>query len=164
MRHEPRILVLDGYAPVGEIIARLLRRMGYAAVEAPDVPVALAMAGLAPPDLIILDPFAEGFCGASALERRDGAARVPGLILSDTAHEEGAALARDPWALEALRERLEAFNLGVVDVVTKPVSVGELARRVRRLLWMSGWESEATHQGACAGLPGACVTLVPAVA
>jgi DNA-binding response OmpR family regulator len=128
-----RILYVEDDPTVRDTLARLLRKAGYACLEAPDGEVGLAFARSRPPDVALLDRRMPGLDGLAMLRvmRADPElASVPVLIL--TGHVDPATHA-------------VATEAGV-EVMTKPVDGTALLRTLERLL-------EASHGGAPASAP-----------
>jgi diguanylate cyclase (GGDEF)-like protein len=118
--HE-QILLVDDDAPSRRAVGKLLRRLGYRVVEAPDGESALASArslkevGVLVTDLVM--PGLSGFALAKRLQEERGPSRV--LYISGKVREE------IEWA---------AAPGAVQRYLTKPVGADELARAVREIL------------------------------
>jgi len=99
-----------------------LRRAGFAVTVARDVADALERIGTRVPDLLVTDTRlhgGDGFSLVKTLRERDGAADLPVIFLSSQ---------------ESTEERARASELGVDDVLPKPVFVRELLARIEVLL------------------------------
>ncbi len=125
MDREPirTILVVDDEPMVVEVVARYLRRDGFAVITAAtgDEALAVACAPDRTPDLIILDVMLPGVRGdevCQQLRERHGA-RMPIILLTARGEE---------------RDRIKGLGIGADDYVVKPFSPGELVARVKAQL------------------------------
>ena len=99
-----------------------LRRAGFAVTVARDVADALERIGARVPDIVVTDTRlhgGDGFSLVKTLRERDGAADLAIIFLSSQ---------------ESTEERARAKELGVDDVLPKPVFVRELLARIEVLL------------------------------
>jgi two-component system, OmpR family, response regulator RpaA len=118
----PRILVIDDDAAIAELVAINLEMAGYEVTQAEDGIKGQALAVQLLPDLIVLDlmlPRVDGFTVCQRLRRDDRTADIPILMLT---------------ALSQTQDKVEGFNSGADDYLTKPFEVEELLARVRALL------------------------------
>lgn len=119
MTDATRIMLVDDTYVVLESIGAMLRHAGYD-VEAHAHPIqALAAALARPPDLFLLDidmPEINGFELCEKLKSNPVLDAIPVLFIS---------------ALDAVEDKVTAFQVGAVDYVTKPVRFEELEARVR---------------------------------
>jgi len=115
-----RILVVEDERKVAELVARGFRAERYAVDVAPDGQAGWAMVNTYPYDLIILDLSLPGIGGLELLRRiRRTDGRVPVLILT---------------AKDATDSKVENFEAGADDYLTKPFAFAELQVRVKSLL------------------------------
>ena len=115
-----RILVVEDERKVAELVARGLRAARYAVDVAPDGQAGWAMVNTYPYDLVILDLSLPGIGGLDLLRRiRRRNVRVPVLILT---------------AKDATASKVENFEAGADDYLTKPFAFAELEVRVKSLL------------------------------
>jgi len=115
-----RILVVEDERKVAELVARGLRAERYAVDVAADGRAGWAMANTHPYDLIILDLSLPSIGGLEILRRiRRKDARVPVLVLT---------------AKDATASKVENFDAGADDYLTKPFAFAELRARVGSLL------------------------------
>ncbi|HXQ80304.1 MAG TPA: response regulator transcription factor [Opitutaceae bacterium] len=115
-----RILVVEDERKVAELVARGFRAERYAVDVAADGQAGWAMVNTYPYDLIILDLSLPGIGGLELLRRvRRTDARVPVLILT---------------ARDATASKVENFEAGADDYLTKPFAFAELQVRVKSLL------------------------------
>jgi two-component system, OmpR family, response regulator RpaA len=118
----PRILVIDDDAAIAELVAVNLEMAGYEVTQAEDGIKGQALAIQLLPDLIMLDlmlPRVDGFTVCQRLRRDDRTADIPVLMLT---------------ALSQTQDKVEGFNSGADDYLTKPFELEEMLARVRALL------------------------------
>src|ERR1700722_9915299 len=115
-----RILLVEDEKKVAEFVARGLRAERFAVDVSHDGNGGLEMATAFSYDLIILDLMLPGLSGTEVLKRlRKQKTQVPVLILT----------ARDGMA-----DKVENFEAGADDYLTKPFAFAELIVRVKALL------------------------------
>jgi pilus assembly protein CpaE len=118
----PRILIVDDDADFYFLLETVLGRRGYEMIQAKDGIEALAMIKTEKPDAVIMDkvmPGMNGFEVARRIKSDPRTTHVPILIVSGAAN---------------LDDKLEAFNAGADDYLTKPFEIDELAARVAAML------------------------------
>jgi two-component system response regulator RpaA len=118
----PRILVIDDDPAISELVAVNLEMAGYDVSQAEDGIKGQALALQLQPDLIMLDlmlPRVDGFTVCQRLRRDERTAEIPVLMLT---------------ALSQTQDKVEGFNAGADDYLTKPFEVEEMLARVRALL------------------------------
>ncbi len=118
----PRILVIDDDAAIAELVAVNLEMAGYEVTQAEDGIKGQALAIQLLPDLIMLDlmlPRVDGFTVCQRLRRDERTADIPVLMLT---------------ALSQTQDKVEGFNSGADDYLTKPFELEEMLARVRALL------------------------------
>ena len=116
------ILVVDDDVDVAETVARTLQRAGHEVIVSYRGADALQAAQERHPDLIVLDIRMPGLNGIEVcrlLRGSPGLSRVPVLFLS---------------AKSEVADRLEGFEAGADDYITKPFDLRELELRVKALL------------------------------
>jgi two-component system copper resistance phosphate regulon response regulator CusR len=115
-----RILMVEDEGKVAELVARGLRAERYAVDVASDGNAGWAFANTYDYDLIILDLMLPGIDGLELLRRiRKKNEKVPVLILT---------------ARDATASKVENFEAGADDYLTKPFAFAELQVRVKALL------------------------------
>src|SRR5580700_8445752 len=115
-----RILVIEDERKVAEFVARGLRDQRFAVDVANDGQAGWGMASACSYDLIILDLMLPGLSGTEVLKRlRRKGSQAPVLVLTARA---GTA------------EKVENFEAGADDYLTKPFAFDELLVRVKALL------------------------------
>jgi len=118
----PRILVIDDDPAIAELVAVNLEIAGYDVSQAEDGIKGQALALQIQPDLIMLDlmlPRVDGFTVCQRLRRDERTSEIPVLMLS---------------ALSQTQDKVEGFNAGADDYLTKPFEIEEMLARVRALL------------------------------
>jgi pilus assembly protein CpaE len=118
----PRVLVIDDDEGILKLIRMALRPRGYDVITAQDGTEGLNRIKAEQPDIVILDkmmPDLDGYEVARRLRREPRFAHIPILIIT---------------AASQLNDKLDAFNAGADDVLTKPFEVDELAARLTALL------------------------------
>lgn len=124
------ILLVEDEPGIREMLAFALDRAGYATVEAGTAEAALALLEGPLPGLVIIDwmlPGASGVELARRLRRDEFTKELPLIML--TARSEEA-------------DKLESFDSGIDDYITKPFSPRELIARVKALLRRSGTSTD----------------------
>jgi len=127
------ILVVDDDVDVAETVRRTLQRSGYQVLVAYRGVDALRLAREEHPDLVVLDirmPGLDGLQVCRQLRDTPGLSRVPILFLS---------------AKSEVTDRLEGFEAGADDYITKPFDLRELELRVKALLRRAGQPAAATE-------------------
>jgi DNA-binding response OmpR family regulator len=119
-----RILVVEDEARILAFLARGLEAEGYSVAAARDGREALRLAETGAWDLVVLDLLLPAVDGLTVLRRiHDVRPELPVVILS---------------ARGDLRTRLQGFDLGATDFVSKPFALAELLARIRAQLRRSG--------------------------
>jgi two-component system, OmpR family, response regulator RpaA len=119
---KPRILVIDDDPAIAELVAINLEMAGYDVTQVTDGIKGQALAVQMVPDLIMLDlmlPKVDGFTICQRLRRDERTANVLVLMLT---------------ALGQTQDKVEGFNAGADDYLTKPFELEEMLARVRALL------------------------------
>ncbi len=114
-----KILVVDDVAANRNLLCQALEEVGYSISAAPSGEVALEVARVDVPDLVLLDillPGMDGFEVCRRLKADERTRAVPVIFI--TAKDETESLVR-------------GFENGGVDYITKPFQVGEMLARVR---------------------------------
>jgi two-component system, OmpR family, response regulator len=115
-----RLLVVDDEPTILELLSGSLRLAGFEVTTAASGADAVRAAALGQPDLVLLDVMMPDGDGFETLRRmRSGGAEVPVIFL--TARDEPG-------------DRVNGFDLGADDYVTKPFSLNELLGRIRAVL------------------------------
>ena len=113
------VLVVDDEARIVKLVRDYLERAGFEVLTAHDGEMALQVARLEKPDLIVLDLMLPGVDGLDVCRRLRQESGVPIIMLTARVEEV---------------DRIVGLELGADDYVTKPFSPGELVARVRSTL------------------------------
>jgi two-component system phosphate regulon response regulator PhoB len=117
-----KILIVEDEPAIRELIAVNLRHAGYTVSEAETAEAARIQLDAGLPDLVLLDWMLPGQSGiefARKLRAEARTAKLPIVMLTARAQE---------------GDKLQGFDVGADDYVTKPFSPRELLARVRALL------------------------------
>ena len=117
-----KILVIDDDTSINELIKINLELQGYEVVQAFNGIEGFAKAKQEEPALIVLDvmmPEVDGYTVAQRIRQYPPIADTPIIMLT---------------ALSELNDKVNGFNIGVDDYLTKPFEIEELVVRVRALL------------------------------
>lgn len=118
----PRILVIDDDPAIAELVSVNLEMAGYDVSQAGDGIKGQALAVQLLPDLIMLDlmlPKVDGLTVCQRLRRDKRTSDIPILMLT---------------ALGQTQDKVDGFNAGADDYLTKPFHLEEMLARVRALL------------------------------
>src|SRR6266536_5198057 len=113
------ILVIEDEQILSETLGYNLERAGFTVELAADGIIGLEQARRLQPDLIILDIMLPGLDGFSVCRTITRESAVPIIILT---------------ALQDEAHRIAGLELGAIDYVIKPFSMGELLARIRAIL------------------------------
>lgn len=120
------ILIIDDTPANLDVLTRFLTDRGHKVRPAINGEIGLRAAAKAPPDVILLDiqmPGMNGFEVCERLKADPATEQIPVIFIS---------------ALDALDDKVRAFNAGGVDYITKPFQVTEVMARVEsqlRIQW-----------------------------
>ena len=123
----PKILVIDDDVNTTHMLGNVFSKEGYEIHEVNNSEEALSEALRAKPDLILLDlmmPGIDGIGTCKILQANPELREVPILLLS---------------AAGDIKNKVEAFNAGARDFITKPVHLEELKSRIK--VWVNYRES-----------------------
>lgn len=121
-----RILAIEDSPIMRQLLSQILAADGYECLTAGDGQSGLKSAARNKPDLILLDvnlPDGNGIDFCRTLKADPAAHHIPVLLLTGEAR--------------AVENRLDGFEAGAEDYVTKPFNVKELLSRVRGILHTS---------------------------
>ncbi len=113
------LLVIEDDLEMGNLLLRMLDRKGFKVELAKDAKTGLQKAYASSPDAVILDVMLPDMDGWEFCTRFREMSDVPLIMLT---------------ALGTPTDVVKGLNLGADDYITKPVSVDELAARVRAVL------------------------------
>ncbi len=117
-----KILVVDDDKAINELIKINLELQGYEVSQAFNGTEGFAKAKQEEPALIVLDvmmPEVDGYTVAQRIRQADEISDTPIIMLT---------------ALSELNDKVNGFNIGIDDYLTKPFEIDELIVRVRALL------------------------------
>ncbi len=114
-----RVLIVDDEETVREVVGQYLELEGFLILQASNGLEALRLAEKTPPDLVILDLTLPGIDGLDVCRRIRAVSAVPILMLTARAEDV---------------EKLEGFNAGADDYLTKPFNPRELVARVQAIM------------------------------
>ena len=136
---QPMVLVVDDEEPIRKIVTFQLEKAGYYVAACGDGEEALRKVTEREPDLILLDvmmPSMDGYEVCKRLKSNYHTSHIP--IIMVTAKSE-------------LESRLQGFEDGANDYITKPFAITELLVRVKNVLQWSQLQRQANP---LTGLPG----------
>jgi class 3 adenylate cyclase len=131
-----RILVVDDQRTNAEMVAGLLRNLGYDVQISLDGAGALERVRSAPPDLLLSDimmPVMDGYELCRNLRADPATALLPVILVTSA---------------DATTERIKGIEAGADDFLTKPVNWPELFGRVKRLLRVKALQDEVKQLNA----------------
>jgi len=123
MKKEIRILVAEDEDKLREIVLKYIKKEGYDGFGAVDGEAALDLWAERKPDLIVLDVMMPKMDGFEVLEEIRQTDNVPVIMLTARREED---------------DKIQGFESGTDDYVTKPFSPRELMVRIKALLKRSG--------------------------
>ncbi|MBQ9240888.1 MAG: response regulator transcription factor [Duodenibacillus sp.] len=125
MQERPLILVVDDETKIRRLVATSLEEYGFDVLAAADAEQAIEIFSrtIPRPDLVVLDIMLPGMDGFACANKLHAVENVPIVFLS--ARNEG-------------NYKMQGFNAGADDYVTKPFSIDELVARIRAVLRRSG--------------------------
>lgn len=135
-----KILVVDDSRPQVALVQGVLTRQGHEVFAAYDGKSGLQQARELKPDLIILDimmPEMNGYEVCYRLKGDPDTAKIAVLMLTAKGGIE-ENIGKQAQFASRVKDRLQGFNVGAVDFLTKPVKGKDLAKRVKALLWAGG--------------------------
>lgn len=140
-RAKARVLVVDDDRPTVLIISAVLKKHGLEVFTACNGKAGLKLAKEVKPHLIILDimmPVMDGYQVLRRLKRSMETAQIPVLMLSAKGGIERDAKKAHKFATR-VQDRLRGLDSGALGFLSKPVKGKDLVRRVKALLWASGF-------------------------
>ncbi len=143
----PRLLLIDDDPIISEMVTLNLEHAGYQVIQASDGIKGQALAIQLVPDMIILDlmlPRVDGFTVCQRLRRDERTKEIPVMMLT---------------AMGQIQDKVEGFNAGADDYLTKPFELDEMLARVRALLRRTNRIIDAAKHGEI--LIFGSLTLVP---
>ncbi len=129
---EPAVLIADDEKTIRDFVQRNLEVRGFRVVLASNGAEALEIFNSQNIDLVILDIMMPRVDGLETTSRIRQISTVPIIILT---------------ALGEETDKVQAFDLGADDYLTKPFGVGELLARVKAVLRRSRWSETSVRAG-----------------
>lgn len=127
-----RLLIVEDDPQLGDALSTGLRQLGHVVDWFRDGAAADAALGTAPYDAMVLDLGLPGQSGLQWLPRwRERSLHLPVLILT---------------ARDAVEDRIAGLDVGGDDYLVKPITIDELAARLRALVRRSQGRSSAVWQ------------------
>ena len=120
--YQQTILLVEDEVAIRDMLRLPIEREGFRFTEAGDTVAALKLIKKSCPDLILLDwmlPGQNGIAFASLLKKHRETASIPIIMLTARAEE---------------ADKLQGFNAGVDDYLSKPFSIKELLARIHAVL------------------------------
>ncbi|WAL58587.1 hybrid sensor histidine kinase/response regulator [Thermocoleostomius sinensis] len=128
------ILIIDDTPDNLRFLSDLLTRAGYSVRKVITGELGIEAARLEPPDLILLDimmPGTNGYKVCERLKMSDRTQHIPIVFLS---------------ALDEELDKVQAFQIGGIDYITKPFQVVEVLARIETHLKLSRLQHELQHR------------------
>lgn len=122
LHNPPLILVADDDRVMRLGVRHAMEQDGYQVVEAGDGETCLAIFARSHPDVVLLDaimPIVDGFACCRRIQELSPTKRTPVLMITGLEDQESVD---------------QAFAVGAVDYITKPIHLAVLRQRVRRLI------------------------------
>ena len=127
-----RVLIVEDEILLAQALAAGLRQLGYAADWFPNGTLADGALSAAPYDAVVLDLGLPGGDGMVWLRRwRDRGIKLPVLVLT---------------ARDGVDQRIAGLDAGADDYLLKPITIDELAARLRALLRRASGRAQPTWQ------------------
>jgi len=126
-----KILVVDDDEDIRGLLKEFLQSIGYDCLDAANGTRALRLTETESPNLLILDIAMPGVSGFQVLRQLRKTSDIPVIVLS----------ARTDTA-----DKVEAFQLGADDYVTKPFEMAEMTMRVEAVLRRKGTVNRASKK------------------
>ncbi|KKD37941.1 GGDEF domain-containing response regulator [Limnoraphis robusta] len=131
---ETNILIVDDTPDNLRLLAKILESQGYIVRKSLNGRMALQGVNRDPPNLILLDinmPEMNGYEVCKQLKASEETAQIPVIFIS---------------ALERLENKMQAFELGGVDYITKPFQEQEVLMRVKNQLLIQQQQQKLIEQ------------------
>lgn len=143
MRSKAHILVVDDNRSLVRAIEGVLLNSGYDVFTAFGGAEALQKAQEERPDLIVLDivmPGMGGYTVCRHLQEEPDTAGIPVLMLTRRGNvdESKSILWRGRSFPVGLKDRMDAYDAGALNLLTKPVTAEVLLKEIEGVLWFGG--------------------------
>lgn len=141
MKSEKRILIVDDDRSIVRLLRLVLEREGYEVLTAFDGPEGLHTAWQERPDLVILDigmPSMDGYEVCRRLHSMRETAKIPVMMLTAKGRLSGLEGLEAKRVLHRhIEERVEGFDAGAVEFLSKPVVAKAVVEAVERVFRMA---------------------------
>lgn len=120
--HKPKVLVIDDEEMIRDMISDMLTPMGYDVIHACDGEDGVRKVQECSPDVVLLDvtmPKLDGFGVLQFIKQTEDTKMIPVVMIT---------------ALNELKVRVKAIDIGVDDFLSKPMDIMELRARVKSLI------------------------------
>jgi diguanylate cyclase (GGDEF)-like protein len=127
---QSKILIVDDVPENLQLLSNTLNEQGYQVRRAKNGEIALMAAASMQPDLILLDirmPDMDGYEVCRRLKASEQTWEIPVIFLS---------------AMDDVRDKVQSFEVGGVDFITKPFQVAEVLARVKHQLSLQAAKAE----------------------
>jgi CheY-like chemotaxis protein len=140
-----RILVVDDNRSAVKAMELILKHQGFSVLGAYDGLDGLYLARSEKPDLIIMDvvmPEMDGYTVCRHLQEDPETASIPVILLTvkGQVNDIPDTPERQKILKQRLRERIQGFESGAVEFLSKPISAKEVAGVVKRTLGLTNLE------------------------
>ena len=129
--NDPVVLVVDDEKSLRDFVRRNLEARHYKVLTASNGLEALAVFKTENVDLVILDLMMPHLDGLETTRRIRESSKTPIIILT---------------ALGEESDKVQAFDLGADDYLTKPFGVGELMGRIKAVLRRARWQEPSSNE------------------
>jgi len=129
--NDPVVLVVDDEKSLRDFVRRNLEARHYKVLTASNGLEALAVFKSENVDLVILDLMMPHLDGLETTRRIRESSKTPIIILT---------------ALGEESDKVQAFDLGADDYLTKPFGVGELMGRIKAVLRRARWQEPSSNE------------------
>lgn len=129
--NEPVVLVVDDEKPLRDFVRRNLEARHYKVLTASNGLEAMATFNNEKVDLVILDLMMPHLDGLETTRRIRESSKTPIIILT---------------ALGEESDKVQAFDMGADDYLTKPFGVGELMGRIKAVLRRARWLEPSSNE------------------
>ena len=137
-----KILVVDDEKMTVSIVSGVLKKHGYEVYTAYNGVTGLEKAKEVIPDLIILDimmPLMDGYEVSYRLKNSSATSQIPILMLTAKGGVDDKNTRKSWEAAARIKDRLQGYDSGATEFLTKPVKARDLIKRVKFILWSGGF-------------------------
>lgn len=116
-----QVVIIDADVAASEVVRGILESDGHRVRTFPDVESAVHAFSLAPPDIVVIDPFAKGFPGVSILDQIPRATTRGLEVVVTTAHND-------------VESAVASLHRGAIDYIVKPLNSDRVRLAVVRAM------------------------------